>query len=199
MVQDGPFFCAGDGETLDFYPFSDYNAPASSAERGSCAMMTDGELAARLAAFNQLYKEMDQVYHQYARDRNISDTALWLLYSLCEEEGPYTQRELCTAWHWPPQTVNSALKSLEKQGILRLDPQPGSRKNKLVQLTGAGRRLVQEAIGPVFLAEKRALESLEPEEQEQLLALTKRYSSSLQREMGQYETQLSLERSSAAP
>ena len=192
------FFCTRDRNALDFYPFSDYNAPASSAERGSCAMMTDGELAARLAAFNQLYKEMDQVYHQYARDRNISDTALWLLYSLCEEEGPYTQRELCTAWHWPPQTVNSALKSLEKQGILRLDPQPGSRKNKIVRLTSTGQQLVRETIVPVFLAEKRALESLEPEEQEQLLVLTRRYTSSLQRELGQSETGPSPEGPSAA-
>ncbi len=38
----------------------------------------------QLAAFNQIYKEMDEIYHSYARRHGISDAALWLLYSLCE-------------------------------------------------------------------------------------------------------------------
>ena len=146
-----------------------------------------------------LYRESDKLYYEFARGCGLSETAYWILYAVEVSGGAVTQSEIADAYSYSRQTVNSALKSLEKQGILRLDPQPGSRKNKIVRLTSTGQQLVRETIVPVFLAEKRALESLEPEEQEQLLALTKRYSSSLQREMGQYETQLSLERSSASP
>ena len=67
-----------------------------------------------LATFNQLYKEMDEIYHQYARGHGISDTALWLLYSLYLSDVPYTQREICSEWHYPPQTLNSALKTLDR-------------------------------------------------------------------------------------
>ena len=72
----------------------------------------------QLAVFNQLYKEMDEIYHLYAKKQGISDTALWLLYSLYEKDATYTQRELCSAWHYPPQTINSALKNLEKQEFI---------------------------------------------------------------------------------
>ena len=60
-----------------------------------------------LSAFNQLYKKMDEIYHLYAKRLHISDMTLWLLYSLAESGAAYTQREFCTAWHYPPQTVNS--------------------------------------------------------------------------------------------
>ena len=53
----------------------------------------------QLAVFNQLYKEMDEIYHLYAKKQGISDTALWLLYSLYEKDATYTQRELCSAWN----------------------------------------------------------------------------------------------------
>ena len=79
-----------------------------------------------LALFNQLYKEMDEIYHQYAKRQGISDTALWLLYSLYEDGAGYTQRELCSAWHYPPQTINSALKNLVNQGYIQLKPVEGN-------------------------------------------------------------------------
>ena len=92
-----------------------------------------------LATFNQLYKEMDEIYHQYARGHGISDTALWLLYSLYLSDVPYTQREICSEWHYPPQTLNSALKTLERQELISLEPAPGNQKNKQVVLTEKGK------------------------------------------------------------
>ena len=94
-----------------------------------------------LAAFNRLYHEMDDRYHAYARRSGISDTALWLLYALCESGETPTQRELCAAWYYAPQTLNSALKSMERGGLLRLLPMPGSQKNKRIALTQEGEAL----------------------------------------------------------
>ena len=81
-----------------------------------------------LAIFNQLYKKMDEIYHLYAKKTGISDMTLWLLYSLSESDTVYTQKEFCLAWHYPPQTVNSALKSLEARGLIGLEPVPGNQK-----------------------------------------------------------------------
>ena len=53
-------------------------------------------ITGQLAIFNQLYKQMDETYHQYAKKLGISDTTLWLLYSLYESDVSYTQRELCS-------------------------------------------------------------------------------------------------------
>ena len=136
-----------------------------------------------LALFNQLYKEMDEIYHQYAKRRGISDTALWLLYSLYEDGAGYTQRELCSAWHYPPQTINSALKSLVNQGYIQLKPVEGNQKNKRIVLTEAGNEMMQEIISPLIRAEKRTFQRLEKSERDALLSLTHKYVSLLKSEV----------------
>lgn len=135
-----------------------------------------------LEAFNRLYKQMDECYHAYARSQGLSDAALWLLYCL-NESGPCTQRELCAAWSYPPQTINSALKSLVAKGVLALSSLPGDRKSKRIALTPAGRQLLNSSIAPLVAAERRAFLALNGEERQALLALTGRYAARLQAEV----------------
>ena len=73
-----------------------------------------------------------------------------------------TQRELCAAWYYAPQTLNSALKSMERGGLLRLLPMPGSQKNKRIALTQEGEALKRRVVGPLIEAEIRAGEWLSP-------------------------------------
>ena len=138
-------------------------------------------IAAQLAAFNQLYKEMDDIYHSYAKEQGISDTILWILYSLYENNSSYIQKELCSEWHYPPQTVNSALKSLEKQGIISLEAVPGNKKNKLVSLTEHGLTLTQRVIARLTDAERNAILSMTADERRTLLSLTEKYTEFLRR------------------
>lgn len=128
-----------------------------------------------LAVFNQIYKEMDETYHLYAKQHGLSDANLWLLYSLYESEA-LTQKEICSVWHYSPQTINSALKNLEKQGLLVLEEIPGNRKNKRVALTETGRELTETVILPLILAEQKAFRGLQKEER----ALTQKYIKLLQ-------------------
>lgn len=136
-----------------------------------------------LAVFHQLYRKMDEIYHLYAKRLGIPDTTLWLLYSLYESDAAYTQRELCSAWHYPPQTVNSALKSLEKQEVIVLKPVPGNQKNKRIVLTEKGKKFTHMIISPLILAEQRTFQSLKKEEKETLLFLTRKYIDLLQIEV----------------
>ena len=136
-----------------------------------------------LAIFNQLSKEMDEVYHQYARRNGLSDMHLWLLYAFCEQGQANTQREMSAMWHYPPQTVNSAIKTLEKQEIFTLSAMDDNRKNKLVRLTEKGERLVQTSIHPLMHAEQSAFTAMEADERETLLALTAKYVALLQHEV----------------
>lgn len=138
-------------------------------------------IAAQLAAFNQLYKEMDEIYHVYAKEQGISDTVFWILYSLYENNSSYIQKELCSEWHYPPQTVNSALKSLEKQGIISLEAVPGNKKNKLVSLTEHGLALTQRVIARLTDAERNAILSMTADERRTLLSLTEKYTEFLRR------------------
>lgn len=138
-------------------------------------------IAAQLAAFNQLYKEMDEIYHVYAKEQGISDTVFWILYSLYENNSSYIQKELCSEWHYPPQTVNSALKSLEKQGIISLEAVPGNKKNKRVSLTEHGLTLTQRVVARLTDAERNAILSMTADERRTLLSLTEKYTEFLRR------------------
>ena len=132
-----------------------------------------------LIVFNQIYREMDQIYHMYAKQNGLSDASLWLLYSLCERE-TYTQREICSAWHYPPQTINSALKAMEKQGMIELKAIAGNQKNKRVVLTQKGEALRDTVIHPLILAEQQAFAGLPKKERACLLGLTQKYVGLLQ-------------------
>jgi DNA-binding MarR family transcriptional regulator len=136
-----------------------------------------------LARFNQLYKKMDEIYHLYAKQMGISDTAFWLLYSLYESDEVFTQRELCSSWSFPPQTINSALKSMERQGIITLLPLPNNQKNKQILLTEEGTKLTKKIIAPLVRAERQTFEGMTQTERESLLSLIQKYAELLQHEI----------------
>lgn len=135
----------------------------------------DDTVALQLIAFNQLYKELDGLYHRYAKYCGLSDAAFWVIYSVQESEGAYTQKELCAAWSYSKQTVNSALKSLESQGIIELIPVPGNRKNKQIFLTGPGKALAEKTVIPLMEAEKNAFGNMSDKERGEFLRLTKKH------------------------
>lgn len=133
----------------------------------------------QLTVFNQTHKEMDIVYHNYAKDFGLSDTAFWILYSISEHTESLTQRELCTDWSYTPQTVNSALKDLEKRKIILLESTPGNRKNKWIKLTENGKKLVQQAVIPLMQAEWDSFSALSEDERNLLLSTTQKHISIL--------------------
>lgn len=141
------------------------------------------ELSKPVAAFNQAQKENDTSYRNYAKSAGLTDTAFWILYSITERETPYTQKELCTSWFFPVQTVNSALKDLCGRGILRLESVSGNRKNKSIALTAEGNALVGRVIMPLIEAEQRAFERMGKEEYNRFLEMTHRHVALLKEEI----------------
>lgn len=146
-------------------------------------MRLERPIVSVLAAFNRAHKRMNVLYHNYAKKVGISDAALWLLYSLYEKGEPCTQTELCEVWFFAPQTINSALKSLEKQGLITLDLVPNSRKNKQFFFTEAGERFVKEKIAPLVQAEEQSFLRLEERERDELLAITQQHINLLEEEI----------------
>ena len=136
-----------------------------------------------LTVFNQAHKKMNVLYHNYAKAIGLSDSAFWLLYSLYEHVDPCTQKDLCEAWFYAPQTINTALKFLEAQGLISLAFVPGSKKNKQIFFTKEGEELVQNKIAPLVRAEERSFERLNEDEQEKLLALTQKHIGLLEEEL----------------
>ena len=138
----------------------------------------------KLKIYNQISKEMDIVYHKYAKSCSLSDMAYWILYSIAESDESFTQRDFCNDWFFAPQTVNSALKDLEKKDIVFLETADGNKKNKLIKLTENGKEFIQRVIIPLIKAECECFEALSKEECDIMLFAAKKYVSALKDKVG---------------
>lgn len=90
------------------------------------------EIHEQLCEMMRLNMEIDDLYEKHASKSSVSPTAFWLLYALVENRGgqPLTQRRFCKEWSYSPQTVNSCLKKLQRDGFVSLVSLPDSRKEK---------------------------------------------------------------------
>ena len=87
----------------------------------------------QLQYYNLLTSEIDEAYHNAALKLGLSDSAMVILYTLCSRENPCPLLEIARLTGISRQTIHSAIKKLEAQGILTLES-PGGRR-KLVRLT----------------------------------------------------------------
>ena len=126
-----------------------------------------------LRRLNQLYSEIDAAYHEAAFRLGVSDSELRILYALCNDESSRLLSEVIHESGLSKQTVNSALRKLEKDGLLYLQPE-GSR-SKRVCLTESGRCLCQDSAGRLMSLEDAVYAEWSSDELRLYLALTERY------------------------
>ena len=134
----------------------------------------DEDTLADLRRYNQLWKAQDDMWAQAARRTDISPTAFWILYVLYIEEENVTQADLCERWFFSRQTVNSAVKKLQTEGIVVLENAKERGNVKVLKLTEAGREFVNARVKPLADADFEAFASFSPEERKLLLALMQR-------------------------
>ena len=111
--------------------------------------------------FNQVCKETNVIYHDYAAKNGISDTAFWIMYSVYYYGEGITQKNICEEWFYSAQTVNSSLKTMEKNGLIILEPSNDNKKEKQIHFTKEGLLLAEKIIKPVIEAEKQSFEQLD--------------------------------------
>ena len=137
---------------------------------------------AYLYEYNSIIRENDEVYREAAKALSLSDSAFWILYALWEEQGAISQGELCNTLYQPKQTVNSALKKMERGGHVELR-EMRDRRSKEVALTEKGKVLAKKTIELVFRAEEKAYLELAEEEQERFIAIFRKYTGLLRSSM----------------
>lgn len=130
-----------------------------------------------------IWKETDAIYSELARRSGLSDSAYWILYSAYVMQGECTQKSICDQWAMSKQTVNSALKDLEKKGIITLELAEADRRSKYVVLTDYGMEFVSEKIGIIFHVEKRTMQRMSDEERTAMIESSRRYLELFQEEV----------------
>ena len=91
--------------------------------------------------FNHLLQETDAVYHEMAQHWGLSDSVMGVLYTLCDAGGRCRLRDICYWSGMTKQTVNSALRRMEGDGLIRFDHE--EEKRKLYCMTPLGEEVLE--------------------------------------------------------
>ena len=129
--------------------------------------------------YNHLLGEIDGVYHEMSLRLGLPDSAMMILYTICDSGGSCSLREICRSSGLSKQTVNSALRKLEAEGILYLEAAGARSKN--VCLTEAGRQLAKRTAGRVLAIENEIFASWPREDVERYLGAMERFLSDLRK------------------
>ncbi|MCM1243794.1 MAG: MarR family transcriptional regulator [Roseburia sp.] len=123
--------------------------------------------------YNHLLGELDAVYHEISLKFGMSDSAVRILYTLCDNDDCCLLRDICLLSGLSKQTVNSALRKLETEGIVYL--KASGQKHKSVCLTEKGRQLADRTVRLILRAENEIFESWPQEDVGKYMELTERF------------------------
>lgn len=122
---------------------------------------------------NYLIGETNAVYHDMAVKMGLSDSAMNILYTICDSGESCLLKEICRRSGISKQTVNSAIRKLEQEGMVYL--KSADSRNKYVCLTNRGKELSQNTVIRMIQAENEIFASWPKEEVDIYLELTEKY------------------------
>ena len=122
---------------------------------------------------NYLFGETNAVYHDMAVKMGMSDSAMNILYTICDSGESCLLKEICRRSGISKQTVNSAIRKLEQEGMVYL--KSADSRNKYVCLTNRGKELSQNTVIRMIQAENEIFASWPKEEVDIYLELTEKY------------------------
>lgn len=109
-----------------------------------------------LLQMNKTEKEFSSVYRNAASCFNLSECAMWVLYYIVLMDNKTTQQNLHEVMLFPKQTINSAVVSLERKGIISMRMIPGTKNLKEIILTESGISLAEHTVMKMIRAELKA-------------------------------------------
>ncbi len=113
----------------------------------------------------------DQVFAEVFRPFGLSEAAANVLAVVEGNHGPLTPSEIAQRVLVTSGTMTSVLDTLERRGLLLRLRHPEDRRSLLVDLTAAGRELVDAFLPAVHAAEAAMCHRLSPNERETLVRL----------------------------
>lgn len=129
--------------------------------------------------YTSLAGEINALYHKAAVKMGISDSVQNILYVICEKGNRCLQSEVCKMTGISRQTINSAIRKLERDGIVYLEQ--GKGRNTIICLTEKGEKFASEKIYPLYQIENKIWNEWASEEQQQYLMLTQKYRDGLKK------------------
>ncbi|WP_347565181.1 MarR family transcriptional regulator [Pseudoflavonifractor sp. 60] len=127
--------------------------------------------------------EQFALYDEYAKQNGMLMKTLLvvnvLFYDDFYDKGGVTQREICRRTFQSKQTVNLIIKNLLADGYVTVTEVPENKRTKIVRMTDAGRAYCEKVVRHITWAEDTAMSMFSPEEQKQLVDLSRTFTKNL--------------------
>lgn len=134
----------------------------------------------KIHEINYLTAELDALYHQASRKLGLSDSVSRVLYTICDTGEECLLSDIYKKSGTSKQTVNSAIRQLEREGMLYLEPYRG--RSKRVVLTEQGKALMERTAARIYEAENQALSAWPREDLEAYVSFLERALRDLRRQ-----------------
>lgn len=141
------------------------------------------DISEKIRKINGLTSEMDALYHRAALKIGLADSAMHILYTICNNGESCLLSDIYRQSGISKQTINSALRKLEEKGVLYLEQYKG--KAKKVLLTETGKTYMQQTAARLYEAECRAFETWTEDEINTYIHLLTKYETSLHEQIAQ--------------
>lgn len=119
-------------------------------------ILLDPAMFEKMHRINYLISELDALYHHASLKLGICDSTCRVLYTIYDSDGSCPLSDIYNKSGISKQTVNSALRNLERDGMLQLEQLRG--RAKLVRLTEQGRAYAAQTVARIYDAEIRAFD-----------------------------------------
>ncbi|MGN0422380.1 MAG: MarR family winged helix-turn-helix transcriptional regulator [Lachnospiraceae bacterium] len=134
---------------------------------------------------NKTYNELSGLYHDISVKLGLSDSESMVMYMLYDTQEPLTQSDIVKATGLSKQTLNSAIRKLEKEEIIILEKL--NEKSKKIVMTDKGRILIAQKIKPLVDMEDRVLDSWKEEDRLKYLELIEKFKEQFEEEVNAYD------------
>lgn len=135
----------------------------------------------KIHQINYLSAEMNAMYHKASLKIGLADSILHVLYVIHDYGEGCLLSDIYKGLGISKQTVNSAVRKLEEEGVLYLEQYRG--KAKKVVLTEKGKQYVSETAARLYEAEKKAFESWTEDEIDTHIRFMEKYLNSFKEQV----------------
>ncbi len=123
--------------------------------------------------------EQFALYDEYAKRNGMLMNTLLVLNVLFYAKEGMMQREICQRTFQSKQTVNLIIKNLLAQGSITVVEAAKDKRSKLVVMSDQGRAACEKVVRHITWAEDTAMSMFTPEEQKQLIDLSRTFTKNL--------------------
>lgn len=132
---------------------------------------------------NHLQGEIEAAYHEAALKFRLADSTQFILYTICYLGDNCPLNDVVRMTGISKQTINSAIRNMEKQGLVYLTA--ATPKTKNIVFTEKGKELAANTVIRLMEAEDDIFASWSEEDVQKYLELNERFLNNLKEKIGQ--------------